>query len=72
MKEEKRTLRPVYKTSFCIEEELYESPEAKEPFYSRREVGRFSFDLVRALTFGVAALAASAVFALLLTHSQND
>lgn len=72
MGKEKKPLRPIYKASFCIEEELYESPDAAEPCYSRKEVGRFSVDLLRALTFGVAALAASTVVALLFNHGKND
>ena len=72
MDKTKKSIRPVYKASFSITEELYESPDAEEPIYSRKEVGRFSLDLVRAATFGAVALAASAVLALILKSSQND
>lgn len=68
----KKSMRPVYRASFSITEELYESPDAEEPVYSRKEVGRFSLDLVRAATLGVAALAASAILALIFKSSQND
>lgn len=72
MDKEKKPLRPIYKASFSITEELYESPDATEPIYSRKEIGRFSLDLVRVATVGLAALAASAVLALIFNNSQND
>ena len=47
-----RFSRPVYKTSFSVTEELYESPTAKEPVFSRTLKGRFRIDLLRTLCVG--------------------
>ena len=72
MKDKKKSIRPIYKTAFCIEEALYETPDAKEPICSRRLQGRFSLDLLRLAVLGTAAAVASAVLTLALTHGKND
>ena len=68
--EKKKALRPVYRTSFCFEEALYDSPEAKEPRFRRRASGSFSVDLVRAAAFGTALLTVTAVLALALSRDK--
>ena len=53
--------RPVYKTSFCVTEELYDSPNAKEPVFSHTLRGRFRIDLLRTLCVGTLVLSAVAL-----------
>ena len=71
MEEKKKSLRPIYKKSFCIEEEFYASPEEKEPCFAHRVAGHFSVDLVRAAAVTATALLVSAALARIITREKN-
>ena len=62
---QKRLCRPVYKTTFQVRQELYESPAAKEPVLSRTYSGRLRIDLLRMLCLGTIALSAVMIAGLL-------
>ncbi|MBQ8350883.1 MAG: hypothetical protein IJY20_02415 [Clostridia bacterium] len=60
-----RLRRPVYKTVFSVTEELYDSPDAATPVFSRTLRGRFRIDLLRTLCIGTIVLSCAAVAGLL-------
>ncbi len=61
----KKILRPVYRTSFSVTEELYESKTAKTPLYARTVRGDYRIDLLRLALAGTAVLSAALVISLL-------
>jgi hypothetical protein len=65
-----RLPHPVYKTVFCVTEELYESPTAKEPVFSRTLKGRFRIDLLRTLCIGTVALTCIALAGLVANSDR--
>ena len=62
-------IRPVYKTSFLIEEALYGDTDGTAPICARRVHGSFSLDLVRA---GIVLSGAVAVCALLAAVFRSE
>lgn len=72
MKDPKKTVRPIYKTVYSVEEALYESPDAKEPICSRRMQGRFSIDLVRAALLGALAAVTATALAVAMACDHGD